>query len=226
MKNQFALFAASLLLLVASAGQAQDTGAPAPPPLNRPETTQVVIETTLGAITLALETERAPITANNFLRYADEHRLDGTEFYRVMKLDWGEQPNGLIQGGALWDPERILPSIAHEPTDQTGVHHTAGTISMARGEPGTANADFSILLGDLEGLDADPASDDPDIRAGYAAFGHVVSGMEVVRAIWNATIDPEKGEGMLKGQLLADPVKILRVRRVEDDLSTLTPDKP
>jgi len=212
MKRRFALLA-PFLAIAMGAAQAQEP-APATAPVDEPQTTLVAIDTTMGTITVALETERAPITANNFLRYADEHRLDGTVFYRVMRLDWGEQPNGLIQGGARWDPERILPSIAHEPTSETGVHHTAGTISMARGEPGTANADFSILLSDLEGLDADPTSEDPDLKAGYAAFGHVVSGMEVARAIFDAPIDPEEGEGFLKGQMIADPITILSVRRM------------
>lgn len=178
-------------------------------------TEQVVIETALGAITIALEVERAPVSSQNFLRYADEKRLDGTVFYRVMRLEWGEQPNGLIQGGAQWDPKRILPPIAHEPTNETGVLHKRGAISMARLEPGSATADFSILLSDLEGLDADLSSDDPDLQAGYAAFGYVVSGMEVVEAIFDAPIDPEEGEGFLQGQMIARPVPIISVRRAQ-----------
>src|SRR5690349_19603218 len=108
MLHRFALILAALLLPAAVAAQA---------------TTNVVIETELGRIVVALETERAPVTAANFLRYADEKRFDGIEFYRAMKLDWGEQPNGLIQAGTQWDPKRILAPIAHEPTDVTGVRH-------------------------------------------------------------------------------------------------------
>ena len=185
----------------------------APAAVSAQATTNVVIATELGDIVVALETERAPITAANFLRYADEKRFDGTVFYRVMKLEWGEQPNGLVQAGTQWDPDRILPSIAHEPTDLTGVKHVAGAISMARGEPGTANGDWSITLSAMEGLDADPTSDDPDRRAGYAAFGQVVEGMDVVRKIFEAPLDPDKGEGWMKGELIADPVEILSVRR-------------
>lgn len=198
MLRRFALFIALCLAPVAAAAQ---------------ETTNVVIATELGDIVVALETERAPVTAANFLRYADEKRFDGTVFYRVMKLEWGEQPNGLIQAGTQWDPERILPPIAHEPTNLTGVKHIAGAISMARGEPGTANGDWSVTLSAMEGLDADPTSDDPERRAGYAAFGHVVEGMDVVRKIFEAPIDPNKGEGWMKGELIADPVEILSVRR-------------
>jgi peptidyl-prolyl cis-trans isomerase A (cyclophilin A) len=177
--------------------------------------TNVVLHTELGDIVIALETERAPVTAANFLRYVDEKRLDGTVFYRAMRLDWGEQPNGLIQGGAQNEPRRLLPPIAHEPTNVTGVKHALGAISMARLEPGTATADFSIMLAPQPGLDADPTSDDPDVRAGYAAFGHVVEGMDVVRAIFDSPVDPDKGEGWMKGQMLAKPVKIVSARRAD-----------
>ena len=175
----------------------------------------VVIETTLGEITVALETERAPITANNFLRYADEDRFDGTVFYRALSVDWGDQPNGFIQGGTQNNPERILDPIAHEPTNETGVTHTKGALSMARFGPGTATGDFSIMLQDQHGQDADPDNEDPDRQLGYAVFGYVVEGMEVVHAIHGAPIDPELGEGWLKGQMLANPVTILDVRRVD-----------
>ena len=175
-------------------------------------TTDVVLETAMGDIVIALETERAPITAANFLRYVEEDRFDGTVFYRAMPLDWGEQPNGLIQGGTQWDPERVLPGIEHEPTSETGLSHTRGALSMAMGEPGTANGDFSIMLGDQTGLDADPDSDDPTRRAGYAVFGYVVDGMDVVEAIHAQPTDPDAGEGWMKGQMLAEPVVITQAR--------------
>ncbi|MEE4288988.1 MAG: peptidylprolyl isomerase [Erythrobacter sp.] len=177
------------------------------------ETVAVVLETEKGPITIALETERAPITAGNFLRYVDEDRFDGTVFYRAMSLDWGEQPNGLIQGGTQWDPERVLPGIPHEPTTVTGLSHTRGALSMAMGEPGTANGDFSIMLGDQTGLDANPEAEDPVWQNGYAVFGYVTDGMEVVRAIHAAPVDPDKGEGWMKGQMLAEPVRIIEARR-------------
>ena len=179
-------------------------------------TTPVVLETTLGDITIALETERAPITAGNFLRYVDEQRLDGTVFYRAMRLDWGEQPNGLIQGGTQNEPRRLLPPIAHEPTSQTGVTHEAGALSMARLAPGTATGDFSIMLSPQPGLNADPGNEDPDIALGYAAFGKVIDGMDVVRAIFDSPVDPDKGDGWMRGQMLAEPVRIVGARRVEE----------
>src|SRR5688572_17875317 len=185
----------------------------APAAASAQATTRVVMQTELGDIVIALETERAPVTAGNFLRYADEKRFDGIVFYRAMRLDWGEQPNGVVQAGTQWDPKRILPPIAHEPTDVTGVKHVTGAISMARLEPGTATGDFSITVSPQPGLDADPRSDDPELRAGYAAFGHVVEGMDVVRAIFDAPTDPDKGEGWMKGQMIAEPVKVLTMRR-------------
>lgn len=200
---RFALAAA--LLALSTSAAAQD----GPPP---PRTDTVVLETAMGPITLEIASELAPVTAANFLRYVEEKRFDGTRFYRAMRLDWGEQPNGLVQGGAQMDPDRILDPIAHEPTTVTGVTHVAGAISMARYAPGTATGDFSILLSDMPSLDADPASQDEDARAGFAAFGRIVEGMEVVRAIFDAPTDPEKGDGWMKGQMLAEPVTILRAR--------------
>jgi peptidyl-prolyl cis-trans isomerase A (cyclophilin A) len=201
MLTRFALFLAALLVMPAAA--------------SAQALTNVVLHTDKGDIVIALETERAPVTATNFLRYVDEKRLDGTVFYRAMRLDWGEQPNGLIQGGTQFDPKRILPPIAHESTAQTGVKHTLGAISMARNEPGSATGDFSIMVSPQPGLDANPASEDETFRQGYAAFGHVVEGMDVVRAIFDAPVDPEKGDGWMKGQMLAQPVKIITARRAD-----------
>ena len=202
-------------LLFASPAIAQDTAGPVQEAVPAYETTQVVLETTMGDIVIALETERAPITAGNFLRYVDEDRFDGIVFYRAMQLDWGDQPNGLIQGGAQWDPDRILPQIAHEPTTVTGLSHTRGALSMAMGEPGTANADFSIMLGNQTGLDANPEADEPVWQHGYAVFGYVIEGMDVVESIHAAPIDPDKGEGWMRGEMLSDPVVIVDARRAE-----------
>ncbi|RIV89031.1 peptidylprolyl isomerase [Aurantiacibacter zhengii] len=206
-------FAVALALLAAPLS-AQD--APETPPEPQYETTNVVLETTMGDIVIALETERAPITAGNFLRYVEEDRFDGTVFYRAMPLDWGDQPNGLIQGGTQWEPDRVLPGIEHEPTTLTGLSHTRGALSMAMGEPGTANGDFSIMLGDQTGLDAKPDADDPVWRNGYAVFGYVIDGMDVVEAIHAAPVDPDKGEGWMKGQMLAEPVEIVEARVVTE----------
>ena len=203
--------------LIATPLTAQDDSlAPAAPPERDFETQLILIETSMGDITVSLETERAPITAGNFLRYVDEDRFDGTKFYRAMHLDYGEPPNGLLQGGTQMHPDRVLDPIAHEPTSATGLSHTDGALSMARYAPGSATGDFSIMIKDQTGLDANPASLDPSLQAGFAVFGHVVDGMDVVHAIHAAPIDPDKGEGWMKGQLLADPVEIIEMRRIGD----------
>lgn len=173
----------------------------------------VTITTSEGAITLDLEADKAPQTTANFLRYVDQKRFDGTTFYRAMHLNWGTPPNGLIQGGTANDPKRILKPVAHEPTSETGILHKAGTISMARYAPGTATGDFSIMLSDQPGLDANPAAADADGKAGFAAFGHVVEGMDVVRKIFDSPRSATKGEGVMKGQMLENPVRIITVRR-------------
>ena len=210
MIRRFALAAAALLVTSPVFAQSE------PEVQSREYATQLVlIETTMGDITVSIETERAPVTAANFLRYVDEDRFDGTHFYRAMHLDWGEPPNGLLQGGTQMDPDRVLDPIAHEPTSATGLSHTNGALSMARYDPGTATGDFSIMIKDQTGLDADPTSSDPNLQLGFAVFGYVVDGMDVVQAIHALPPDPEKGEGWMKGQLLAEPVEIVDMRRVE-----------
>jgi peptidyl-prolyl cis-trans isomerase A (cyclophilin A) len=197
---------------------AQDAGQPlvagsAPQPdaaTPIPATSKVVFKTSMGDIVLAVETERAPITAANFFRYVDQKRMDGSEFYRAMALAEDGQ-YGLIQGGLRGNPKRVLKPIAHEPTTLTGLSHVSGAISMARADPGTATADFFIVIGDLPALDAQPNGGDP----GYAVFGHVIDGMDVVRAILGQPRSSTTGEGVMKGQMLAIPVKILSARRAD-----------
>ena len=189
----------------------------APEPDPQYETTDVVLETAMGDITIALEVERAPITAANFLRYVEEGRFNGTVFYRALSLDREPKPNGLLQGGTQFDPKRILPSIEHEPTTKTGLSHTNGALSMAMLEPGSANGDFSIMLQDQIGLDARPEDPDPVWQNGYAVFGYVTKGMDVVAAIHQSGIDPDKGEPGMRGQMLAKPVKIIAARRLEPE---------
>lgn len=209
MIRRFALAAAALLVTSPVFARSE------PEVESREYRTQLVlIKTTMGDITASIETERAPVTAANFLRYVDEDRFDGTHFYRAMHLDWGEPPNGLLQGGTQMDPDRVLDPIAHEPTSQTGLSHTNSALSMARYDPGTATGDFSIMIKDQTSLDADPTSSDPNRQLGFAVFGYVVDGMDVVQAIHALPPDPEKGEGWMKGQLLAEPVEIVDVRRL------------
>jgi peptidyl-prolyl cis-trans isomerase A (cyclophilin A) len=198
----------SLVLCLAFTAPGLAAAQEAAPSPAAPSPVRVAIETTAG--TLIVETDpRAPITSANFLRYVDEHRFDGTSFYRGMEVAPGV---GLIQGGTQNAPDRVLPPIAHESTRQTGLHHVDGALSMARFDPGSATGDFFIIVGDLTSLDAGrSAPDDP----GFAVFGHVVEGMEVVRRILAAPKSPTEGEGFMRGQMLEPRVTILSVRRVE-----------
>lgn len=173
----------------------------------------VTLATAAGAITLDLDRTHAPLTTANFLKYVDSKRMDGAVFYRAMHLPYGDTPGGLLQGGVR-NAAKLLPPVPHEPTNRTGILHKAGTVSMARFAPGTATADFMILLSDMPALDAEPANEGRDPGAGFAAFGHVASGMDVVRAIWNAPRSTTKGEGVMKGDILENEVKIISARRV------------
>lgn len=195
-----------LLLLVAAlcaAPALAQTPAAAPPAA---ETARVKVETSEGSIVLELEKSRAPITTANFLRYVDEKRLDGTVFYRTVRVT---PTFGFVQFGVQNAPKRVLPPIEHEPTTQTGVRHVDGAISIARLAPGTAQGDFTISVGAQPSLDADPSREGDNL--GYAAFGRVVEGMEVVHRILNA---PVSEGGHFKGEMIADPVRILSARRI------------
>ncbi len=184
--------------------------APADPAAPRPATVTVRLQTSEGALVLELEKQRAPITTANFLRYVDAKRLDNTTFYRAMNLG---PHTGLIQGGIKGDGARAFPPIAHEPTSKTGILHTDATISLARLAPGTGRADFFITVGAVPFLDAHP--DQPGDNSGYAAFGHVVEGMDIVRRILAAPTSPTAGEGAMKGQMIAAPIRILTARRID-----------
>ncbi len=183
----------------------------APAEVHKPAVVPVRMHTELGDILMEIETERAPITAANFLSYVDKKSMDGIGFYRGMKVD--EAGNyGLIQTG-IRDPKKIMKPIAHEPTTVTGLSHVNGALSMARLAPGSATADFFIIIGDLVSLDAQPSA--PGDNLGYAVFGRVTEGMDVVKAINERPRSLTAGEGVMKGQMLETPVKVLTVRRVE-----------
>jgi len=202
-RRSLALAALSFLLAIAAPAVAQTQDAAAPP-----SPVRVAIETTAGTI-LAETDPRAPVTSANFLRYVDERRFDGADFYRGMQVG---PAAGLIQGGTTGAPERVLPPIAHEPTSETGLSHTDGALSMARFDPGTATGDFFIIVGNLGSLDAGRgAPGDP----GFAVFGRVIEGMEVVRQILAAPKSATEGEGFMRGQMLDPRIRIVSVRRVE-----------
>jgi peptidyl-prolyl cis-trans isomerase A (cyclophilin A) len=164
----------------------------------------VALETEKGRIVLALDRGRAPITTANFLAYVDKRLLNGEVFYRAFKYGDG----GVIQGGAR-SAGKQLPTIAHEPTSQTGLRNKAWTIAMANGGAGTAGSDFFIMTTDIPAFDAKGA----DI--GFAAFGKVVEGQEVVKAILASPVSSTKGEGSMRGQMLEPAVKIVKAERVK-----------
>lgn len=181
------------------------TEAPAQKPLPR-----VVMQTELGEIEMELEIERAPITAANFLRYVDGNRYDGGRFHRTVKLQPDNQPNNqikieVIQGGVNQAQAGAdFNAIRLERTRATGLKHRDGTLSMARDGPDTATSDFFICLGDQPELDFG-GKRNPDGQ-GFAAFGRVTKGMDVVKKIHRAPA---------AGQQLQPPIKIIKIKREE-----------
>lgn len=168
--------------------------------------TPVIIETAAGAIDVTLDDDQAPGTVANFLRYVDAGMYDGGRFHRVVRLD--NQPNDairieVIQGGV--NLERMTENgtpIPLERTSETGLRHLDGTISMARFRPDSAVSDFFICIGDQPELDFGGMRN-PDGQ-GFAAFGQVTDGMDVVRTIQAGTTD---------SQTLIFPARIISVKR-------------
>ena len=167
----------------------------------------VRIATSMGNIIVAVDITHAPVSAANFLRYVDHRLYDGGMFHRTVTL--GNQPDTVvkievIQAGInpAREQEEYAP-IALERTTATGIRHLSGVVSMARAGPDTATSDFFICVTDQPSLDFGGART-PDGQ-GFAAFGHVLRGMAVVRRIQKAKAT---------GQTLAPPVKILSIRRI------------
>ena len=191
------LFASAALLVTLTAS--------ASPPA--PALVRVRIVTSEGPIVVALEAKRAPKTTANFLAYVDDGRLEGTTLYRSARRKT-DPKFGFIQGGIGTDARRILPSPPLEPTNKTGIRHVNGTISMAHGSnPDSATGNFSIMVGDNPGLDAKPGS------RGFAAFGHVISGMDVVKRILAKPTCC--GRDAMRGQMIQPPVTLIRVQRLD-----------
>jgi peptidyl-prolyl cis-trans isomerase A (cyclophilin A) len=199
------VIAAALLAATAAPAFAQAAPATSAPAEEIP----VAIDTSAGRIVVALDKTHAPVTTANFLHYVDTHRFDGETFYRAMHQPGGKPTDGLIQGGIRSSSLKLFPPIKHEPTSETGLHNVAGAISMANAGPGTARADFFILASDMPSLDA--TASDP----GFAAFGHVTEGMDVVQKILASPVSPTAGEGAMKGQILDPPIKIIKAERVK-----------
>jgi len=206
MKHRF--LAVALFAGLAAPALAQTTIPSILAPAPKEDLVPVAIDTSLGRIVVALDRGRAPITTGNFLRYVDTHRFDGESFYRAMHSG----TSNLIQGGVRSDVRKLYPPIAHEPTSQTGIHNLTGAVAMANAGPGTARADFFILLSDVPAFDANGPGGD---AIGFAAFGHVTEGMDVVKKIFESPVSPTKGEGPMKGEMLDPQIKILKAARLK-----------
>jgi peptidyl-prolyl cis-trans isomerase A (cyclophilin A) len=166
---------------------------------------RVVIQTSLGSMEVEVDTIRAPLTGRNFLRYVDQGAYRGGRFHRTVRAD--NQPENqakinVIQGGLNPSRAKDFPSIPLERTSVTGLAHKDGTISMARDGPDSATSDFFICIGDQPALDFG-GKRNPDGQ-GFAAFGRVVRGMDVVRQIQTARAQEQR---------LTPPIEILDVTR-------------
>jgi peptidyl-prolyl cis-trans isomerase A (cyclophilin A) len=167
----------------------------------------VQIQTRSGDIEVELFPANAPKSVAAFLSYIDSGYYKNASFYRALNAD--NQPTGnaetaLLQGG-IWKTKHGLkiPGIPHESTAQTKLTHTDGTISLARQEPGTANTEFFICIGDQKGFDYG-GTNNPDGQ-GYAAFGRVVGGMDIVKQFYTQPTN---------GDRLEQPVEILNIARL------------
>lgn len=172
---------------------------------NKISNPEIIIHSELGNIVLELYNDKAPVTTSNFIRYIEENRLKEATFYRIVTM--ANQPDSevkiqVIQGGLYEDnhPD-ALPPIEHESTDLTGILHADGVISMARYGPGSATCEFFICVGDQPSLDSGGNRNNDGY--GFAAFGKVIEGMEVVHKIHQSSAD---------GQYLNPRIKILEVK--------------
>jgi peptidyl-prolyl cis-trans isomerase A (cyclophilin A) len=199
MLHRIALAFSALSLLLVAPAQARTQGVQAT--ASAADLVHVRLETAKGPILLALDRGRAPQTVANFLRYVEAKRYDGVGFYRAMPYGEG---NGLIQAGITKDARLLFPPVAHEPPSATGLIHEAGSLLLANNGPGTARSDFFITLGPISGF-----------KDSFALFGRVIEGMDVVKAIFSSPIDPAKGAGPMKGQMLSPPVLIKNARRID-----------
>lgn len=179
---------------------------------------QVRMDTALGAIVVEIDTEAAPVTGNHFLALVDAGAYDdGASFYRVVTLE--NQPTSpvpiqVIQGGRGRERGDAVATVAHETTVDSGLRHLDGVISMARLEPGSASSEFFFCIEDQPELDFGGRRN-PDGQ-GFAAFGRVVQGMDVVRAIQARPTQARPADGEdFDGQQLLEPVVITAIERVE-----------
>ena len=172
------------------------------------------LNTPFGVIVLELHTDRAPLSTTDFLKYVDARAYDGGRFFRVVRPnnDRGHPRIDVVQGGTRPNAHQG-PPIKHESTAITGLRHLDGTVSLTRDAPGTGSgAEFFICIGPQPGLDFG-GTRNPD-RQGFAAFGQVITGMDVVRRIWVLDASGHSDDPYTTGQILRAPVPIIAARRV------------
>ena len=175
----------------------------------QPALVRTKVETPLGDFVIEVDPRVAPLTVANYLRYVDGGYLDKAQVYRLVTLANQSTDTAhkieVVQWGLNVQDDKDAPSppIAHETTQQTGLKHRDGTVSMARAAPGTAGSEFFICIGDQPELDFG-GHRNPDGQ-GFAAFGQVVQGMDVVRAL--------HGKAQAK-QFIEPVIPIRRVRRI------------
>lgn len=171
-----------------------------------PENPEVLLATDRGDIVIEVYVDRAPVSAGNFMRYVEEGRYQPGEFYRVIRPDndQGTPAINAVQGG-LPEGEEPLAPVTHETTDVTGILHEDGVVSLARADPGTASSEFFISIGDNPSLDHGGMRN-PD-ALGFAAFGRVIAGMDIVREIQQMRDTAPSDEPYFEGQILSDPVQ-------------------
>ena len=200
-------------LVVAAAVVTLPSGSPAQAPTPKPTPNPVVVfETAKGTIDVEVDAAHAPVTAANFLRYVDATFFDGGLINRAVRPDNTVRHDIEIQVIQFQTDaareKQEFPPIPLERTSVTGLKHVNGTVSMARGGPDTATGSFAIVIGDQPSMDFGGRRN-PDGQ-GFAAFGHVVRGMDVVKAIQASPTGPAGPYGT---ESLSPPIKILKAYR-------------
>ena len=176
-------------------------------------TTNIAFKTSKGDIIIELYNQIAPITVDNFLRHLDGGYYDGISFYRTVthQNDNGSPKIEVIQGG-LGNIDKPFPAISHESTNITKLKHEDGTISMSRGEVNSATSDFFICIGSQQGLDF--GGERNNDGQGFAAFGKVIEGMDIVRDINGMPSNKKTDNEYVKGQMINNPIIIEKAVRL------------
>ena len=219
-------FSAPVMMILLSAAVAcspgPDTAAAPDPAGDQEETVQVVFETDVGDIEVALYPDRAPLSVAQFLAHVDAGSYEGASFYRVTRESDGSAidvvQGGLLSGAVLDGSDAYAEgyssttAVAHETTDQTGIANERGTLAFARLDPGTADTEIFFNVRDNPELDTGFTEGGRD-GYGYATFGRVLAGMQVLDEIQQMPSDAPTSMELVRGQILEQPVLIRRIYR-------------